>query len=61
MLVIYKDITGYKVSHKNSYNKQYNNASAVIDCKAFTSADDIIEYFTKYYGKNKNDFIIIDK
>ena len=58
MLVIYKDVSGYKVTGIDNYNARIMDANKVIDCSGFGTPEQIIDYFCKYCGKSNNEFIV---
>lgn len=60
-LVIYKDLSGYCVTTECNYNAVIQNARAIIKHYAFATADDIIDYYVKYYNESRDNFIVIDK
>lgn len=58
--VIYKDLQGYKVTSQDNYNARIQDCNKIQDCKDFTSANEIIEYYVKYCKCSENDFIVIE-
>ena len=58
MLVIYKDVSGYKVTGIDNYNARIMDANKVIDCSCFETPEQIIDYFCKYCGKSNAEFIV---
>lgn len=58
-IVIYKTAYGYKVTNIANYNKQYQDASKIIDCSKFDNPQQIVNFFVKYGNAKENDFIII--
>lgn len=58
-IIIYKTLKGYAVTNEQNYNAKIRNAREVHDCSDFSSADEIIEYYCKYFGCNKNDFLVV--
>lgn len=58
-LVIYKSLGSYKVTPKSNYDTNISNARLVQDMKDFDSADEIIDYYVKYFGSKKDDFEVL--
>ena len=58
MLVIYKDLAGYKVTDLDNYNARIMDANKVTDCSDFETPEQIIDYFCKYFGKSNAEFIV---
>jgi len=58
--IIYKENGIYKITTEENYNNQIKNAKQINILKDFESAEEIINYFIKYFQANKEDFIIID-
>ena len=59
--VIYKLNDTYYVTTESNYNAHIKNARAIQKMQDFNSAEEIIEYFCKYFGSKTEDFIIINK
>lgn len=58
--VIYKENGTYKMTEEKNYNCRIRNAILIHNMKDFKSAEEIIEYLTKWCGYNKEDFIVIE-
>lgn len=59
--VIYKLNGIYCVTTEANYNAHIRDARAIQKMQDFNSAEEIIEYFCKYFGSKTEDFIIINK
>ena len=59
-LVIYKANGVYKVTPESNYNAYIQNARQIQTMHDFESANEIVEYYCKYFNANSTDFIIID-
>lgn len=57
-MVIFKTLTGYKFTSEENYLAQIQDARAVTGCSEFDSAQDIIDYFVRYFKSNQSDFIV---
>lgn len=61
-LVIYKDSdSGYKITPKSNYGKRIINARKITHAKDFKSAQDVIDYYKKWFGSADDDFEIVDE
>ena len=60
-LVIYKDLRGYCVTSEYNYSAAVRNERAIIKCYDFENADEIIDYYSKYFNESRNHFTVIDK
>lgn len=58
--VIYKENGVYKTTTEENYNAVIQNARKINILKDFESAEDIINYYIKWFGSKKEDFIIIE-
>ena len=58
--VIYKSNGIYYITSEANYNARIQNARAIQKMQDFNSAEEIIEYFCKYFGSKTEDFIIIN-
>jgi len=58
-LVIAKDFGGYYVTPESNYNAAIRNERKITRMPEFESAEEIIEYFCKYFGNSPEDFVII--
>lgn len=56
-LIIYRESDGLKVTPESNYNARIRNERKVTNCTAFASAEDVREYFCKYFGCKDEDFI----
>ena len=57
-MVIFKDLFGYAVTPEDNYNARIRDERKVTNCSAFSSAEEIIGYFCKYFNSKPEDFII---
>ena len=57
-MVIFKNLSGYAVTPEDNYNAYIRNERKVMDCSAFSSPEEIIEYYCKYFNSTPEDFII---
>lgn len=57
-VIIYKELGTFKTTSEENYNRRIKDASLIQSWKDFETAEEIIEYCTKYCGRNKEDFII---
>ena len=58
--VIYKSMGIYCTTSEDNYKARIQNAFKVQKLPDFESAEEIIEYYCKYFGSQREDFIIID-
>lgn len=58
--VIYKSMGIYCTTTEENYNARIQNAFKVQKLRDFESAEEIIEYYCKYFGSKTEDFIIIN-
>lgn len=56
-LIIYRELSGLKVTPESNYNARIRNERRVTDCSAFSNAEEVREYFCKYFGSKDDDFI----
>lgn len=56
-LIIYRELGWLKVTPESNYNAIIRNERRVIDCSAFSNAEEVREYFCKYFGSKDEDFI----
>jgi hypothetical protein len=59
--VIYKVGGIYHTTTEANYKARISNARLVHKMQDFNSAEEIIEYFCKYFGSKTEDFIIINR
>ena len=59
-LIIYKALGIYYVTNERNYYAQIRNAHEVQELRDFDSAEEIIDYYCKYFGSQPEDFIIIE-
>lgn len=59
-LVIYKVFGKYKVTPQWNYNARVQNARQVKDASDFNDAQEIVDYYNKYFDTTDDDFIIKD-
>ena len=58
--VIYKVQGIYHTTSEDNYKARIQNARAIHKLPDFESTDEIIEYYCKYFGSQREDFIIIN-
>lgn len=58
--VIYKENGVYKTTNEHNYNNRIQNAREIHVMKDFESAEEIIEYYVKWFKCNKEDFIVVE-
>lgn len=56
-LIIYRELGRLKVTPESNYNAIIRNERRVTDCSAFSNAEEVREYFCKYFGSKDEDFI----
>lgn len=56
-LIIYRELSGLKVTPESNYFARIRNERRVTDCSAFSNAEEVREYFCKYFGSKDEDFI----
>lgn len=59
--VIYKAGGIYYTTTEENYTARIQNARAIHQMKDFNSAEEIINYYCKYFGSKTEDFIIIEE
>ena len=59
-MVIYKSLGVLCVTTEDNYKARIQNARAIHKMEDFNSAEEVIEYFCKYFGSKAEDFIIIE-
>lgn len=57
MLVIYKDLAGLKVTPEENYNAYIRDEHKVVDCSAFSTPEDVIAYYVRWFGSKETDFL----
>ena len=58
--VIYKENGIFKTTSEQNYNSRIQNARQIHVMKDFESAEEIIEYYVKWFKCNAEDFIVSD-
>jgi hypothetical protein len=58
--VIYKENGIYKTTTEENYNAVIQNARKINTMEDFNNAEEIINYYIKWFGSKKEDFIIIE-
>lgn len=58
--VIYKENGTFKTTTEKNYYAKIQDARKIHTMTDFESAEEIIDYYIKYFNANKEDFIIID-
>lgn len=56
--VIYKALGSLKITPLENYNISPQNARKVLDCSAFNTPQEVIDYFRKYCGAENDEFIV---
>lgn len=57
-MVIYKQLGEFYVTNEENYKARIQNANKIHHMQDFKSAEEIIEYFCKYFNSKPEDFII---
>lgn len=57
--IIYKDLSGYKMTEETNYNARIQNARKIKDFSAFDNPEEIKNYCIKYFDPEKQDTYII--
>lgn len=55
-LFIYRELDGLKVTPESNYNGT-QDVHKVIGCQWFETAEEVREYFCKYFGCKDSDFV----
>lgn len=58
--VIYKENGVYKTTTKENYNRTIRNAREIHTMYDFEDAEEIMEYYIKWFKCNREDFIVIE-
>lgn len=58
--VIYKENGTYKTTNEENYNAVIRNARAIHTMEGFESAEEIKDYYIKYFKSTEEDFIVIE-
>lgn len=58
--VIYKENGVYKTTNEANYNRTIRNAREIHALHDFESAEEIIEYYIKWFNCKEEDFIVIE-
>lgn len=58
--VIYKENGVYKTTNEENYNNRIQNARRIQVMNDFENAEEIIEYYIKWFNCTKEDFIVIE-
>lgn len=58
--VIYKENGFYKTTNEENYNKVIRNARQINTLYTFDNAEEIMEYYIKWFNCKKEDFIVIE-
>lgn len=56
-LIIYRELDGLKVTPESNFNVRIRNERRVTNCSAFSNAEEVREYFVRYFGSRDDDFI----
>lgn len=57
-LVIFKHGNALCVTPEDNYNARIMNARKVQNCADFGNAQEIIDYYVRWFGSKPNDFIV---
>ena len=57
-LVIFKHGNTLCVTPEDNYNARIMNARKIQSCKDFGNAQEIIEYYVRWFGSSPDDFIV---
>lgn len=60
-IVIYKAGGIYYTTTEENYKARIQNARTIHELIGFNSAEEIIEYYCKYFGSKTEDFIIVEE
>ena len=58
--VVYKENGVYKTTNEENYNRVIRNAREIHALHDFESAEEIKEYYIKWFGCNEEDFIVVE-
>lgn len=58
--VIYKENGVYKTTTEENYKRTIRNAREIHNMYDFESAEEIMDYYMKWFKCNKEDFIVIE-
>lgn len=58
--VIYKENGAYKTTNETNYNRVIRNAREVHTMNDFESVEEIVEYYIKWFGCNREEFIVVE-
>lgn len=58
-MVIYKRCGNYTVTTLKNYKSYIQDTRKIQDCSAFNSAEEIIDYYCKYFHSKPEDFTVI--
>ena len=58
--IIYKELGIYKTTTEENYNARIQNARRIHTWNDFNSAEEIIDYYIKYFKATREDFIVIE-
>jgi hypothetical protein len=58
--VIYKENGIYKTTTEDNYKRIIRNAREIHNMHDFESAEEIMDYYIKWFKCNKEDFIVIE-
>ena len=56
--VIFKDLSGFKVTEEENYIAMISDARKIYSCSEFDSVSEIKDYFKKYFGVPETDMIV---
>lgn len=59
-IVIYKALGIYYATREDNFYAQIRDANRVQKLADFNSAQEIIDYYCKYFGCKPEDFIVVD-
>lgn len=60
-IIIYKALGVYYATNERNFYAETRNAREVQKLADFNSAEEIIEYYCKYFGSRPEDFTVIEE
>ena len=58
-MVVYKSLDDYCVTTLANYNSYVQNTRTIQRLQGFTSFQEVIEYYCKYFNAKEEDFVVI--
>ena len=59
-LVIYKALDDWCITPKSNYGASIRNARKIQVMRGFSTPDEIIDYYCRYFNCKTDDFIVVD-